>query len=168
MAFSVVIPARFGSTRLPGKPLLDIAGKSMVQRVWEQARLSSAAEVVIATDDGRIQAVAEDFGARVCMTSPDHPSGTDRLQQVAAELGWEDAHIVVNVQGDEPLIPPAVIDQVAGNLAANPEAGIATLREEILDAGELLNPNAVKVVCNAQGMACLLYTSDAADDLLHV
>ena len=159
MAFSVVIPARFGSTRLPGKPLLDIAGKSMVQRVWEQARLSSAAEVVIATDDGRIQAVAEDFGARVCMTSPDHPSGSDRLQQVAAELGWEDAHIVVNVQGDEPLIPPAVIDQVAGNLAANPEAGIATLREEILDAGELLNPNAVKVVCNAQGMA--LYFSRA-------
>ena len=159
MSFSVVIPARYGSTRLPGKPLLDIAGKTMVQRVWEQARLSSATEVVIATDDERIRTVAQGFGAIVCMTSPDHPSGTDRLQQVAAELAWDDAHMVVNVQGDEPMIPPAVIDQVAGNLAANPEAGIATLREEIPDAESLLNPNAVKVVSDAHDMA--LYFSRA-------
>jgi 3-deoxy-manno-octulosonate cytidylyltransferase (CMP-KDO synthetase) len=159
MSYTIVIPARYGSTRLPGKPLIDIAGKSMVQRVWEQARLSNATEVVIATDDERIRLAAQEFGARVCMTSPDHPSGTDRLQQVAMELGWDDQRIVVNVQGDEPLIPPAVIDQVAGNLAANPQAGVATLREEISSAGELLNPNAVKVVCNAQGMA--LYFSRA-------
>jgi 3-deoxy-manno-octulosonate cytidylyltransferase (CMP-KDO synthetase) len=159
MSYTVVIPARYGSTRLPGKPLLDIAGKSMVQRVWEQARLSSASDVLIATDDERIKTVVEGFGARACMTSTDHPSGTDRLQQVAAESGWDDDHIVVNVQGDEPLIPPAVIDQVAANLAANPQAGIATLREEILSADDLVNPNAVKVVCDARGMA--LYFSRA-------
>ena len=116
-SFTVVIPARYGSTRLPGKPLLDIAGKPMVQRVWEQARLSSAEQVVIATDDARIFEAAEAFGAEVCMTSPDHPSGTDRLQQVAQEMNWPDDLIVVNVQGDEPLIPPPVIDQVAANLA---------------------------------------------------
>lgn len=159
MSYTVVIPARYGSTRLPGKPLLDIAGKTMVQRVWEQARSSGANEVVIATDDERIRVAAEAFGATVVMTSPDHPSGTDRLQQVARESSWDDQHIVVNVQGDEPLIPPSVIDQVADNLAANPRAGIATLREEISGADELVNPNAVKVVTDAQGMA--LYFSRA-------
>jgi hypothetical protein len=97
-------PARYGSTRLPGKPLLDILGKPMVQRVWEQAQRSTAARVVIATDDARIVDIARAFGAEVCMTRPEHPSGTDRLQQVARELGLADAHIVVNVQGDEPLI----------------------------------------------------------------
>ena len=107
MSFTVVIPARYGSTRLPGKPLLDIAGKPMVQRVWEQARLSGAQHVLIATDDQRIEEVAKAFGAQVCMTSSEHPSGTDRLQQVATEMDWADEHIVVNVQGDEPLIPPA-------------------------------------------------------------
>jgi 3-deoxy-manno-octulosonate cytidylyltransferase (CMP-KDO synthetase) len=160
MSFSVVIPARYGSTRLPGKPLLDIAGKPMVQRVWEQARRSSAGQVVIATDDARIQDVARGFGAEVCMTSPQHPSGTDRLQQVAAEMAWQDDHIVVNVQGDEPLIPPGVINQVAANLTHNGGAGIATLREKIESVDELLNPNAVKVVCDNRGMA--LYFSRAA------
>ncbi len=159
MSYKVVIPARYGSTRLAGKPLLDIAGKPMVQRVWEQACKSSAGEVVIATDDERIRSEAVKFGARVCMTSPDHPSGTDRLQQVAVESGWDDQHIVVNVQGDEPLIPPAVIDQVAANLANNPQAGIATLREEISSAADLVDPNAVKVVCDLRGMA--LYFSRA-------
>ena len=159
MSFTVVIPARYGSTRLPGKPLLDIAGKPMVQRVWEQACSSSAEQVVIATDDERIQKVATDFGAEVCMTSADHPSGTDRLQQVAMEMGWDDSHIVVNVQGDEPLIPPGVIDQVASNLADNESAGIATLREAITDIDELVNPNAVKVVSDGSGMA--LYFSRA-------
>jgi 3-deoxy-manno-octulosonate cytidylyltransferase (CMP-KDO synthetase) len=159
MSYTVVIPARYGSTRLPGKPLLDIGGKPMVQRVWEQAKASGAAEVLIATDDERIRAAAELFGARVCMTLADHPSGTDRLQQVAADSGWDDEHIVVNVQGDEPLIPPAVIDQVAANLAANREAGIATLREELSSIEELVNPNAVKVVTDARGMA--LYFSRA-------
>lgn len=159
MSFTVVIPARFGSTRLPGKPLLDIGGKPMVQRVWEQARQSGAQQVVIATDDQRIQSAARSFGAEVCMTSADHPSGTDRLQQVAAQLAWPDDHIVVNVQGDEPLIPPAVIDQVAANLASHTEAGIATLCEDIETLDELLNPNAVKVVTDARGMA--LYFSRA-------
>lgn len=159
MSFSVVIPARYGSTRLPGKPLLDIAGKPMVQRVWEQACRSGAGEVLIATDDTRIQEAAERFGARVCMTSPDHPSGTDRLQEVAREAGWSEDHIVVNVQGDEPLIPPAVIDQVARNLEAQPLAGIATLCEVIRELQELVNPNAVKVVADVQGMA--LYFSRA-------
>jgi 3-deoxy-manno-octulosonate cytidylyltransferase (CMP-KDO synthetase) len=159
MSFSVVIPARFGSTRLPGKPLLQIAGKPMVRRVWEQARQSRADQVVIATDDERIHEAAVAFGAVACMTSSDHPSGTDRLQQVATEFGWTDDHVVVNVQGDEPLIPPAVIDQVAGNLASHGRAGVATLCEQIDDLEELLNPNAVKVVADQRGMA--LYFSRA-------
>ena len=146
MSFTVVIPARYGSTRLPGKPLLDIAGKPMVQRVWERARCSAAGQVVIATDDSRIADTAQAFGAQVCMTSADHPSGTDRLQQVAMQMGWPDDHIVVNVQGDEPLIPPVVIDQVALNLANHEKAGIATLCEDITALDELINPNAVKVL----------------------
>lgn len=160
MSYSVVIPARYGSTRLPGKPLLDIAGKPMVQRVWEQAALSGADEVIIATDDQRIAEVAKAFGANVCMTDPAHPSGTDRLQQVASSQGWPDDRVVVNVQGDEPLIPPSVIDQVAANLLACSGAGVATLCEPILDVQELLNPNAVKVVADTNGMA--LYFSRAA------
>jgi len=159
MSFKVVIPARYGSTRLPGKPLLDLAGKPVVQRVWEQACRSGADLVVIATDDERIRTVAETFGARVCMTSASHPSGTDRLQEVATALGLADDDIVVNVQGDEPLVPPAVIDQVANNLAAQPSAGVATLCAEIDDIDELCNPNAVKVVTAADGMA--LYFSRA-------
>jgi len=159
MSFTVVIPARYGSTRLPGKPLLDIAGKPMVQRVWEQASRSAASSLVIATDDARIREVAEGFGAQVCMTSTEHPSGTDRLQQVAREMAWNDEQIVVNVQGDEPLIPPAVIDQVAANLATRPQAGMATLCEPLETLEELLNPNAVKVVADREGMA--LYFSRA-------
>jgi 3-deoxy-manno-octulosonate cytidylyltransferase (CMP-KDO synthetase) len=155
---------------LPGKPLLDIVGKPMVQRVWEQARLSGAEQVVIATDDARIFEAAEAFGAEVCMTSPDHPSGTDRLQQVALEMNWADDHIVVNVQGDEPLIPPAVIDQVAANLAGHDQAGMATLCEDITALEELINPNAVKVVSDTSGMA--LYFSRAPipwprDEFIH-
>ena len=160
MSFTVVIPARYGSTRLPGKPLLDIAGKPMIQRVGEQACKSSADRVVIATDDERISQAAEGFGAQVCMTSSGHPSGTDRLQQVVADLRLELDHIVVNVQGDEPLIPPAVINQVANNLAQNSNAGIATLSEAITELEELLNPNAVKVVSDQRGLA--LYVSRAA------
>jgi len=159
MSFSVVIPARYGSTRLPGKPLLDIAGKPMVRRVWERAAASGAQEVIIATDDGRIAEAARSFGAPAQLTRADHPSGTDRLQEVAAALGWHDDHIVVNVQGDEPLIPPVVIDQVARNLAAQPDAGIATLCVPIDELEELVNPNAVKVVFGVGGMA--LYFSRA-------
>ncbi len=159
MSYSVVIPARYGSTRLPGKPLLDIAGKPMVQRVWEQARASGADEVIIATDDERIESVAREFGATVCMTEVDHPSGTDRLQQVAGLMGWDDERIVVNVQGDEPLIPPVLIDQVAANLAAHAEAAIATLSEPVTTLEELTNPNAVKVATDINGLA--LYFSRA-------
>ena len=159
MAYTVVIPARYGSTRLPGKPLLEIQGKTMVQRVWEQAGLSGAERVVIATDDRRICEVAQAFGAQVCMTSLEHASGTDRLQEVSAELDLAADHIVVNVQGDEPLIPPQVIDQVAANLSDHPHADIATLCEDIDSVDDLINPNVVKVVSDAQGMA--LYFSRA-------
>jgi 3-deoxy-manno-octulosonate cytidylyltransferase (CMP-KDO synthetase) len=159
MSFAVVIPARYASTRLPGKPLLDIAGKPMVQRVWERARESSAEQVVVATDDQRIAEVASDFGAQVAMTRADHPSGTDRLQEVAQQCGWADDQIVVNVQGDEPLIPPRVIDQVALNLAEAEAAQVATLCEPITRVEELRNPNAVKVVSDTAGYA--LYFSRA-------
>ncbi len=160
MSFSVVIPARYASTRLPGKPLLDVAGRPMIERVWRQARQSEAARIVIATDDPRIRAVAEDFGAEVCMTRPEHPSGTDRLQEVASVLGLADDAILVNVQGDEPLIPPAVINQVAANLAAHSDCGVATVCTPIHASSELHNPNAVKVVCDDRGRA--LYFSRAA------
>lgn len=152
-AFTVVIPARYGSSRFPGKPLETIAGKPMVQWVWEQARKSSAARVVVATDDARIFEVCKGFGAEVLMTRPDHNSGTDRLAEVALALGLAPDAIVVNVQGDEPLIPPAVIDQVAANLAAHPEAGIATLAEPIEDVASLFNPNVVKVATDINGLA---------------
>nr|WP_298169254.1 3-deoxy-manno-octulosonate cytidylyltransferase [uncultured Pseudomonas sp.] len=151
--FTVVIPARYASSRLPGKPLQDIAGKPMVQHVWEQACKSSAQRVVVATDDVRIVEVCRGFGAEVLLTRVEHNSGTDRLAEVAAALGLAPEAIVVNVQGDEPLIPPAIIDQVAANLAANPQAAIATLAEPIEDAATLFNPNVVKVVSDLHGLA---------------
>jgi 3-deoxy-manno-octulosonate cytidylyltransferase (CMP-KDO synthetase) len=151
--YSIIIPARFKSTRLPGKPLLDIVGKPMIQRVYEQASLSSASRVIVATDTENIARVVESFGGEVCMTSESHLSGTDRLQEVAEKFGMADNEIVVNVQGDEPLIPPEAIDQVAENLAANPEAGIATLCEPVADADMFNDPNAVKVVCDKNGFA---------------
>jgi len=153
MPFIVIIPARYASTRLPGKPLREIRGLPMIQRVWQQACKSSATRVVIATDDRRVEEAAKGFGAEVCMTSPDHQSGTDRLQEVTEVLGLEDRQILVNVQGDEPLIPPSVIDQVAANLAGNKEAGVATLCEPIEAVEEFFNPNVVKVVADANGMA---------------
>jgi len=153
LAFTVVIPARLRSTRLPGKPLLPIAGKPMIQHVWEQARKSGAERVVIATDDASIVAACEAFGAQVLLTRDDHESGTDRLAEVAAALGLPADAIVVNVQGDEPLIPPSIIDQVAANLAAHPEAGIATLGEPIEEVEALFNPNVVKVVADCNGLA---------------
>lgn len=152
-AFTVVIPARHASTRLPGKPLQDIAGKPMIQRVWEQARRSTAQRVVVATDDARIVEACQAFGAEVLLTRVDHNSGTDRLAEVASQLGLPADAIVVNVQGDEPLIPPAIIDQVAANLAAHPEAGIATLAEPIRDVQTLFNPNVVKVAADLDGLA---------------
>ena len=152
-AFTVVIPARYASSRLPGKPLQDIAGKPMVQHVWEQACKSSAQRVVVATDDVRIVEACRGFGAEVLLTRVEHNSGTDRLAEVAAALGLAPEAIVVNVQGDEPLIPPAIIDQVADNLAVNPQAAIATLAEPIEDAATLFNPNVVKVVSDMSGLA---------------
>ena len=152
-AFTVVIPSRYASTRLPGKPLLDIAGKPMIQHVWEQASKSSASRVVVATDDARIVEACQGFGAEVVLTREDHNSGTDRLAEVAAKLGLEPDAIVVNVQGDEPLIPPSVIDQVAANLAAHTEARMATLAEPIEDVQTLFNPNVFKVVSDLNGLA---------------
>lgn len=152
-AFTVVIPARYASSRLPGKPLQDIAGKPMVQHVWEQAKKSAASRVVIATDDARIVEACQAFGAEVLLTNAGHNSGTDRLAEVATQLQLAPDAIVVNVQGDEPLIPPAIIDQVAANLAAHPEAGIATLAEPIDSIETLFNPNAVKVSSDINGLA---------------
>ncbi len=153
MGFSVIIPARYASTRFPGKPLADIGGKPMIQHVYERALQSDAQRVIVATDDQRIADVAIGFGAEVCMTKADHPSGTDRLQEVVHKLGFYADDIVVNVQGDEPLIPPRVINQVAHNLSAELEAGIATLSEPITDLESLMNPNVVKVVTNHKGIA---------------
>ncbi|MBA1272751.1 3-deoxy-manno-octulosonate cytidylyltransferase [Stutzerimonas azotifigens] len=151
--YTVVIPARYASSRLPGKPLQEIAGKPMIRHVWERASSSSAARVVVATDDARILDACRGFGAEALMTRADHNSGTDRLAEVAAQLGLAADAIVVNVQGDEPLIPPAVIDQVAANLAAHPEAAIATLAEPLHDAASLFNPNVVKVLTDRDGLA---------------
>ncbi|MAN53041.1 MULTISPECIES: 3-deoxy-manno-octulosonate cytidylyltransferase [unclassified Marinimicrobium] len=159
MSFYVVIPARYASSRLPAKPLKDIAGKPMIQHVYERARESAATQVIIATDDERIEQAARAFGATVCMTSADHQSGTDRLQEVVSQLGLPDDAIVVNVQGDEPLIPPAVINQVAQNLAGDSSASVATLCEPIELVEDFCNPNIVKVVMDAHGRA--LYFSRA-------
>lgn len=153
MSFVVVIPARYASTRLPGKPLLDIAGKPMIQHVWERAQQSDTQHVLIATDHDEIADVARSFGADVAMTRADHPSGTDRLQEVVAQQGLPDGRIVVNVQGDEPLIPPAVINQVAQLLNAHPQADMATLCEAIHSQAQFEDPNCVKVVCDESGRA---------------
>jgi len=153
MNFNVVIPARHDSTRLPGKPLLDVAGKPMIQRVYEQASRSTADRVIVATDDQRIADVVTNFGGACVMTSKEHESGTDRLQEVAANAGFDDEDIIVNVQGDEPLMPAKVIDQVAMNLSVNPQAGVATLCEPILNDDDFQNPNVVKVVADGRGLA---------------
>lgn len=157
--FIAVIPARHASSRLPGKPLLDIAGQPMVVRVWQQARRSQAARVVVATDDVRIHDVVVAAGGEALMTRSDHPTGTDRLSEVAQVLRLADDAILVNVQGDEPLLPPTLVDQVALGLAADTEASIATLAEPIADGATLFNPNVVKVVRDAAGRA--LYFSRA-------
>lgn len=159
MTFTVVIPARYQSTRLPGKPLADIGGKPMIQRVYEQAIKAGADQVIVATDDKRVEEVVIAFGGQVCMTSDQHESGTERLAEVVEKLGLADDHIIVNVQGDEPLIPPVIIQQVADNLA-NSQAPMATLAVEINDPAEVFNPNAVKVVTDKDGYA--LYFSRAS------
>lgn len=160
MAFVVVIPARFASTRLPGKPLADIAGKPMIQHVYERATQSNATRVIVATDNEQVKKAVESFGGKVVMTSIEHASGTDRLEEVAYHLQLKDNEVIVNVQGDEPLIPPRVINQVALNLLNNSQAGIATLSEPLTSIEDLFDPNIVKVVTNQHNMA--LYFSRAA------
>lgn len=160
MGFTVVIPARYASTRLPGKPLRPIAGRPMIEHVYRRACASGAEEVIVATDDERIARTAADFGARVCLTAPTHPSGTDRLAEVARLLDFPDDRVVVNLQGDEPLMPPALIDQVAADLAEHATASAATLCEPVVTAAELFDPGVVKVVPDERGYA--LYFSRAA------
>ncbi|BBB24573.1 3-deoxy-manno-octulosonate cytidylyltransferase [Isorropodon fossajaponicum endosymbiont JTNG4] len=159
MDFSVIIPARYASSRLPAKLLKDVHGKPLIQLTYENAINSSANRVIIATDDKRIEAVANDFGALTCMTDKHHTSGTSRIAQVLAELGINDDEIIVNAQGDEPMLSPSVIDQVANNLATSP-MHMATLYEQIANKAQYLDPNCVKVVFNKAGKA--LYFSRAA------
>jgi 3-deoxy-manno-octulosonate cytidylyltransferase (CMP-KDO synthetase) len=157
--FRVVIPARHDSVRLPGKALRELRGKPMLQWVYERARAAGATEVLIATDDMRILDAACAFGADAVMTAASHTSGTDRIAEVAAARRWPESDVVVNLQGDEPLMPPALIAQVAALLDSTPGADIATLATPIGSVGELLDLNAVKVVTGASGRA--LYFSRA-------
>ncbi|WP_435234861.1 3-deoxy-manno-octulosonate cytidylyltransferase [Psychromonas sp. PT13] len=160
MSFIVVIPSRYQSTRLPAKPLADILGKTMIERVAEQAIKSGAKQVIVATDDQRIvDALAHVDNIDVCMTAKDHESGTDRLAEVCQQYQFSNDEIIVNVQGDEPLIPPTVISQVAKNLLENKQASVATLSAPIDDFADVFNINAVKVVADKNNMA--LYFSRA-------
>lgn len=159
MNFKVVIPARYASVRLPGKSLIDIAGKPMVVWVAEQAAKSGADSVVVATDHSAIADATEQYGFNAVLTREDHVSGTDRIAEVVQQMGWEDETIVVNVQGDEPLIDPKLIQEVAQNLAEHPEAAIATACHLIHDKASMFNPNIVKVVMDIDGHA--LYFSRA-------
>ncbi|MCL2875079.1 MAG: 3-deoxy-manno-octulosonate cytidylyltransferase [Betaproteobacteria bacterium] len=159
ISFRVAIPARYASTRLPGKPLADIAGRPMVLRVLDQALASGAEEVWVAADHQDVFDAVCAAGGKALMTRTDHPSGTDRLAEIAKTLGWRDDEIVVNVQGDEPLIDPCLIAAVAEGLATEADAAIATAAHPLVDINEVLNPNVVKVVCDARGRA--LYFSRA-------
>jgi 3-deoxy-manno-octulosonate cytidylyltransferase (CMP-KDO synthetase) len=157
--FIAVVPARLASTRLPNKPLADLGGKPMVVRVAERARESGAQQVLIATDSPQVLEAAREHGFDAMLTRADHPSGTDRLAEVAVQHGWSDDTIVVNVQGDEPLIDPALVRGVASHLAINEGCAIATAAHPISDPTEVFNPNVVKVVLDARGVA--LYFSRA-------
>ena len=159
MNFSVIIPARFASTRFPGKPLADVAGKPMVVRVAAQAAKSGAREVIVATDHPEIARVVQAHGYAAMLTRKDHATGTDRLAEVAVKRRFGARHVVVNVQGDEPLIPPALIRSVAESLASHKDAAIATACHPIKTAAEFANPNVVKVVLDNAGYA--LYFSRA-------
>jgi len=158
MSFIAIIPARYASTRLPGKPLVDIHGKPMVVHVMARARESGASRVIVATDHPEVARAVEAAGGEVCMTRADHHSGTERLAEVIEKYQFADDQIIVNVQGDEPMIPADIVHQVATNLA-QADAGMATLAVPITDAEEAFNPNAVKVVMDARGYA--LYFSRA-------
>ena len=158
-SFKVVIPARYASSRLPGKPLRELAGKPMLQHVHQRATESEADEVVIATDDDRIEAAARRFPADVCMTSADHTSGTERLAEVVATRGWDDDTIIVNLQGDEPLMPAILVNQVASDLAMHEPASITTLAYPLEASINETDPNVVKVVLDRAGHA--MYFSHA-------
>lgn len=157
--FTVVIPARYASSRLPGKPLADLGGRPMIQWVHERALGSGAARVIVATDDKRIAVACERFGARVEMTAAEHASGTDRIAELAHRFGWEDRAVVVNVQGDEPLLPPGLVGQAASLLDTTPDAAIATLAVPLRGAEEFDDPHTAKVVVDRAGYA--LYFSRA-------
>jgi 3-deoxy-manno-octulosonate cytidylyltransferase (CMP-KDO synthetase) len=153
LSYNIIIPARYASERLPGKPLLDIEGKPMIQRVFEQVSQTQATSIYIATDDQRISDVAHQFTENVCMTSSEHPSGTDRLYEAAQQLNLDDDEIIINVQGDEPLMPTAVVEQLAANLQNRSDILMATLCEPITSAKEYNDPNSVKVVRNKDNLA---------------
>ncbi len=157
--YHIVIPARYASQRFPGKPLVDINGRSMLEHVYKVAINSDASSVIIATDDQRIKDVASTFCDTVLMTSADHQSGTDRLAEVSEIMQWDDNEIVVNLQGDEPLTPPELLHQVATNLSQNTDASMATLTTLISHDDEIVDPNIVKVVTDKNGYA--LYFSRA-------
>ncbi len=159
MHFRVVIPARYASSRLPGKPLVDIGGRPMVLHVLERALQAGAESVVVATDDARVVQAVEAAGHQALMTSPDHESGTERLVEVADTLDWPDDMLVVNVQGDEPLIDPALIREAARQLVLHADAVMATLAHPIHDHADFVNPNVVKVIADEAGYA--LYFSRA-------
>jgi 3-deoxy-manno-octulosonate cytidylyltransferase (CMP-KDO synthetase) len=151
--FRIVIPARYASHRLPGKPLLLLDNKTMLEHVYICAQQTGAEQIVVATDDHRIAEVAGEFADSVCMTSPEHPSGTDRIAEVATRYGWNDDEIVVNLQGDEPLMPPALVNQVAGNLFASRHASISTLCTPMTDISEYSDTSNVKVVFDRANIA---------------
>jgi len=157
--YHIVIPARYASSRFPGKPLVDINGKTMLEHVYEVAKKSTATSIVIATDDQRIFDVASKFCERVLMTSDQHQSGTDRLAEVCQIMQWSEDEVVVNLQGDEPLTPPELLNQVAENIHNYQDASIATLTTPVHDQAEIKDPNIVKVVADMNGFA--LYFSRA-------
>ncbi|AGH37961.1 3-deoxy-manno-octulosonate cytidylyltransferase 1 [Bibersteinia trehalosi USDA-ARS-USMARC-188] len=159
MQFTVIIPARYASSRLPRKPLLDIVGKPMIQHVWEKAQQAGASRVIVATDHPEIESVVKSFGGEVCLTSDKHNSGTERLAEVIEKMHIADDEIIVNVQGDEPLIPPMIVAQVAENLDRH-QVNMATLAVKLETKEELFNPNVVKTLTDKNGMA--LYFSRAS------
>ncbi len=158
--YHIVIPARMEAQRLPGKPLVDIQGRPLIEHVWLRAGQSGASSVVIATDSTEILRAAQGFGAHAVMTSPDHQSGSDRISEVADILGWDDGTLLVNLQGDEPLMPAQCLDQAAGLLQENPDAEVASLYWPIDSSDEVNDPNVVKVVTGEDGFA--LYFSRSA------
>lgn len=158
-SYKIVIPARYASSRLPGKPLIMLAGKPMIQHVYERALATGMQDIVIATDDNRIEAVAKGFGAEVVLTSEKHENGTERIAEVAQIKGWHSEDVIVNLQGDEPLIPQALIELTAQGLIDHPDAGMSSICTPIHADEDVFNPNIVKVVLNKENYA--LYFSRA-------